>query len=281
MSSGGLGLRAITATVFVLVMLGGVFGGKIAFIVLFGFVGSMCLWEFMGLTFPEDTPQNFFRQTMGLGLGMLPYLWICSVNLGLMPAECQVPFALTFFPILFMPFVYELSQGNTTAFNQVGFIFLGVLYIGIPFALLNATAFLGGSFSNKAVLSLLLLTWTNDTAAYLVGSRFGRTQLFPKISPKKTWEGFLGGAIMSLIVAFSLQKVLKVYRWQDWIALTLIVVIFGAIGDLVESIFKRSKNIKDSGSLLPGHGGFMDRFDAFIFMLPFAAAYLFWIGYNK
>lgn len=276
-----LGQRAITASVFVLVMLGGVFGGKIAFIVLFGLVGSMCLWEFMGLTFPEETPQNFFRQTMGLGLGMLPYLWISSVNLGLMPAECQVPFALTFFSILFMPFVYELSQGNTTAFNQVGFIFLGVLYIGIPFALLNATAFLGGSFSNKAVLSLLLLTWTNDTAAYLVGSRFGRTQLFPKISPKKTWEGFLGGAIMSLVVAFSLQKVLKVYRWQDWIALTLIVVIFGAIGDLVESIFKRSKNIKDSGSLLPGHGGFMDRFDAFIFMLPFAAAYLFWIGYNK
>lgn len=276
-----LGKRASTATVFVLVMLGGVFGGPIAFILLFGTITAMCLWEFMGLAFPEDTPQNFFRQTMGLGLGLLPYLWTSAVNLELIPQPCQIPFALTFFPILFLPFIYELAQGNTSAFQQVGFIFLGVVYIGIPFALLNATAFVTGHFSNLAVLSLLLLTWTNDTAAYLFGSRLGRHLLFPKISPKKTWEGFLGGATMTFLVALALFNLLQVYRWRDWMVITAIVVVFGTTGDLVESIFKRSINIKDSSTLLPGHGGFMDRFDGFIFMLPFAAAYFFWISYPK
>jgi len=274
---GGLRLRVITAVFFVLIMLGGVFGGKIPFVVLFGVINGMCLWEFTGLTFPEETRSNLIRRSIGVGLGLLPYCWLSSLNLGLIAQDCWLPMMLTFFPLLFLPFVYEISEGNTQAFHQVGFIFLTVLYIGVPFTLLNAIAFIGPQFSFHIPLGLMLMTWTSDTSAYFVGSKFGKTLLLPKISPKKTWEGSGGAAFFTLIVAWGLWRLFPELGLQHWVVLGLIVVIFGSIGDLVESSFKRGINIKDSSDLLPGHGGFLDRFDGFMFQIPFSTAYLFWV----
>ena len=274
---GGLRLRVITATVFVLIMLGGVFGGKIPFVLLFGTITGMCLWEFTGLTFHEETRSNLIRRSIGVGLGLLPYLWLSGFNLGFIPDDCWLPMLLTFFPLLFLPFVYELSEGNTQSFHQVGFIFLTVLYIGVPFSLLNAIAFIDSDFSFHIPLGLMLMTWTSDTSAYLVGSKLGKTPLFPKISPKKTWEGSMGAAVFTLIVAWGLWRLFPELALMHWMVLGVIVIIFGSIGDLVESSFKRGFNIKDSSDLLPGHGGFLDRFDGFMFQLPFSAAYLFWI----
>lgn len=269
--------RVITAVFFVLVMLGGVFGGKIPFILLFGVITGLCLWEFTGLTFSADTRQDLIRRSIGLGLGLLPYAWLSALNLGIIPYDCWLPMLLSFFPLLFLPFVYELSQGNTQAFHQVGFIFLTTLYIGVPFTLLIAIAFMGSEFSFHIPLGLMLMTWTSDTSAYLVGSKLGKTPLFPKISPKKTWEGSIGAATFTLIVAWGLWRLFPELAFVHWLVLGMIVIIFGSIGDLVESSFKRGINIKDSSALLPGHGGFLDRFDGFMFQLPFSAAYLFWI----
>ncbi|MEO0775984.1 MAG: phosphatidate cytidylyltransferase, partial [Bacteroidota bacterium] len=126
----------------------------------------------------------------------------------------------------------------------------------------------------NTVFGLLLLTWSNDTAAYLVGSRIGKTPLFPRISPKKTWEGSLGGVVITFLIAFLISQWFREHSTKQWLVLAGIVAIFGSTGDLVESMLKRSENIKDSGNLLPGHGGVLDRFDAFIFLLPFATAYL-------
>jgi phosphatidate cytidylyltransferase len=274
---GGLRLRVITAVFFVLIMLGGVFGGKIPFLLLFGFINGMCLWEFTGLIFSEDNRQNLIRRSIGVALGWLPYAWLSALNLGIIPDDCWLPMLLTFFPLLFLPFVFELSQGNTQAFQAVGFIFLTTIYIGVPFALLNALAFIGSGFSFHIPLGLMLMTWTSDTSAYLVGSKLGKTPLFPKISPKKTWEGSLGAAFFTLIVAWGLWRLFPELGFQHWLVLGIIVIVFGSIGDLVESSFKRGINIKDSSALLPGHGGFLDRFDGFMFQLPFSAAYLFWV----
>lgn len=274
---GGLRLRVITAVFFVLIMLGGVFGGKIPFLLLFGVINGMCLWEFTGLTFPEDNRPDLIRRSIGVALGLLPYAWLSALNLGIIPDDCWLPMLLTFFPLLFLPFVFELSQGNTQAFQAVGFIFLTTMYIGVPFALLNAIAFIGSGFSFHIPLGLMLMTWTSDTSAYLVGSKLGKTPLFPKISPKKTWEGSLGAAFFTLIVAWGLWRLFPELDFQHWLVLGIIVIVFGSIGDLVESSFKRGINIKDSSTLLPGHGGFLDRFDGFMFQLPFSAAYLFWV----
>lgn len=276
---GGLRQRVITAVFFVLIMLGGVFGGKIPFVALFAAITGMCLWEFTGLTFPEDNRINTIRRSIGVGLGLLPYLWVSALNLGIIPDECWIPMLITFFPLMSLPFLFELSHANTRGFHQVAFIFLTILYIGVPFALLNAIAFIGGGFSFHIPLGLMLMTWTSDTSAYLVGSVFGRTPLFPKISPKKTREGSIGAAIFTSIVAWGLWRLFPELEFRHWLVLGLMVFVFGTFGDLVESSFKRGINIKDSSDLLPGHGGFLDRFDGFMFQLPFSAAYLFWI-YN-
>jgi phosphatidate cytidylyltransferase len=275
--SSALRTRMLTGFVFVVVMLAGMWTGALPFTLLFGVIAAACLWEFTGLVFPGDHSKDLLRRAIGLGLGLLPYCWLSALNMGWIAKECWLPMLLTFFPLLFLPFVFELFQGNTHAFQQVGFIFLGVLYIGIPFTLVNALAFSGAHFSNVLVFGLIILTWSNDSWAYLVGSKIGRTPLFPAVSPKKTWEGTLGGGLLTLLMAYVLSLFFPQIAIIHWIIIGLIVVIFGSIGDLVESIFKRGQNIKDSGSLLPGHGGFLDRFDAFMFMVPFAAAYWFWV----
>jgi len=152
-----------------------------------------------------------------------------------------------------------------------------MVYIGTPFALVDFIAFDGEHFFANTVFGLLLLTWINDTAAYLVGSQIGKNKLFPRISPKKTWEGSIGGGVFTLILAASLSWLFEEQSMIEWIILGGIVIIFGSIGDLIESMLKRSYKVKDSGTLLPGHGGFLDRFDAFIFLVPFASAYLLWV----
>ena len=126
------------------------------------------------------------------------------------------------------------------------------------------------------IFGVLLLIWSNDTGAYLVGSQLGRHKLMPRISPKKTWEGFVGGVIIAQLIGWAISTYIKDFSLQDWLIIAGITSVFGTMGDLVESMLKRSFDVKDSGSLLPGHGGFLDRFDAFIFLLPFVAAYMLW-----
>jgi phosphatidate cytidylyltransferase len=184
---------------------------------------------------------------------------------------------ILFFPFVFLAFIHELYARSPQPFANVAFLVLGMVYIGVPFAMLHFIAFQGEHFHADTVLGLLLLTWSNDTAAYLVGSRFGHRLFFPRISPKKTWEGFLGAAAITLLAAWPISRLFSDPALRHWLALAVIVVVFGTVGDLVESMLKRSFARKDSGILLPGHGGMLDRFDAFIFLLPYATAYLLWI----
>ena len=119
------------------------------------------------------------------------------------------------------------------------------------------------------------MNWVNDSGAYVVGSLIGKTPLYPRISPNKTWEGTLGGVFFCLVTGYIFSLYYTMLSTVDWMVLGAITAIFGSLGDLIESMLKRSVDKKDSGNLLPGHGGMLDRFDAFIFLLPFAAAYLY------
>ena len=166
-------------------------------------------------------------------------------------------------------FIFELYQKNKIPFENVGKTILGVMYVALPLSLLMVVLFENHQYRPNLLLGIFLLIWSNDTFAYLVGSQIGKNKLFPRISPGKTWEGTIGGGICTLIVAFLLSLIFKEIELKDWMAIGLIAAVFGTIGDLVESMLKRSKGVKDSGNFMPGHGGALDRFDAFIFVLPF------------
>ena len=166
-----------------------------------------------------------------------------------------------------------------TAYSQI--------YVALPFALVNMIAFFRGQFTPVLVLSLFVFIWVNDSFAYLTGSLFGRHRLFERVSPKKSWEGFIGGNLFALAAAY-LMSVLdqplsnllvgndgsSLELWQ-WFVFAQIVVVFGTFGDLVESLLKRTLGVKDSGAAIPGHGGWLDRFDSLMFAAPVVACYLY------
>ena len=268
--------RALTAIVFVVVMMGGVYLHPYTFVGLFGLITGLSVWEYLNLALEETkSRRDINRKFLGLILGITPFILVALHQLDFVQHEAYT-WCATFLmlPLVFLAFVYELYTASEKPFANIGILILGMVYIGIPFTLLLLIGFLNHIFSPNIVFGLLAMTWMNDTGAYLVGSQIGKTKLFPRISPGKTWEGSTGGVVVTFIVAYLLSLLFTDLRLMDWLILAAIVSLFGSIGDLVESMLKRSLKIKDSGNLLPGHGGILDRFDAFIFLLPFAAAYL-------
>ena len=171
-------------------------------------------------------------------------------------------------------FIKLYKKTDLKPFTSIAYTFLGILYVAIPFSLLHVIAFCTGNYQFEIVTGILLLTWASDTGGYFTGTLFGRTKLFLRISPKKSWEGFVGGALLTLLIAFLLSEFIVILPLWKWLTIGILTVIAGTYGDLVESLFKRSINIKDSGESLPGHGGFLDRFDALLLSLPFIAAFL-------
>ena len=170
--------------------------------------------------------------------------------------------------------------------NNWAYTMLPQLYIALPFSMLNVLAFpQAGSYSFVLPLSVFVFLWMNDTGAYLCGSLLGRHKLFPRVSPGKSWEGSIGGGLLVVGIAILVWYLLNTYvpeqanlnMWQ-WAGLGLTVVVFGTWGDLVESLLKRTLGIKDSGNILPGHGGMLDRFDSSLLAIPAAVVYLFTIS---
>ncbi|MBC7485390.1 MAG: phosphatidate cytidylyltransferase, partial [Cytophagaceae bacterium] len=143
-----------------------------------------------------------------------------------------------------------------------------------PLALFSSTAFIHGSYDAGIVMGILLLLWANDIGGYIGGVLFGKHKLFERVSPKKTWEGSAGGALFSIGITWACAYFFPSLLWRDWFILSLLIIVFGSIGDLVESLFKRSLSVKDSGNLIPGHGGFLDRFDGLFIASPFLILYL-------
>jgi len=266
----GLWRRLVTAVIFVIIMAAGHYTGPYTFAALFLIIAAGCLWEFLGLTLDLHTRRDKIRKVFGVVLGLLPFVLVTVLKLmKITDPEYFIAIAgIMFSPMVFTIFIYELYSHSKEPFANIAFMILGLFYIGIPFALVNFIAFDGDDFR------LLVLTWVNDTGAYLTGSLIGKTPLFPRISPKKTWEGSTGGLITTLLIGWTLSFIFDDIPVTQWLGLAVIVGIFGGLGDLVESMLKRSVGVKDSGDLLPGHGGLLDRFDAFIFVVPFAAAYL-------
>jgi len=184
---------------------------------------------------------------------------------------------LLVFP-LWALFLFVLFNKYKDPFNKVAVYLLIALYISLPMFSLNLLAFSEGAYNPYLLISFFVMVWINDTGAYLVGVNLGKRRLFERISPKKSWEGFWGGLVLTVFVAYLLHLWIEQGSVILWLTSGFMVSVFATLGDLVESMLKRSVNIKDSGKLLPGHGGFLDRFDGALFAAPVMSVLFYLFG---
>ena len=218
---------------------------------------------------------EFYRLT-GLD-GMLPLKYIGSLNailiflLSFMVEKgiLSPTFYFVIFPSIALIFLIKLYKKEKKPFTNIAYTLLGIIYVGLPFALMNITVYADGGYNYQIIIGILLLLWASDTGGYIAGVLFGRTKLFERISPKKSWEGMIGSFILAMVIATFLGKYFSVMTWYQWYLVAVIMVVAGTYGDLIESLFKRSIEIKDSGTSLPGHGGFLDRLDGLLISIPF------------
>ena len=175
-------------------------------------------------------------------------------------------------PIVCLSALY--SSKSMDAIKNVSVTFFGILYISLPLSLMNFIVFEGGEYDSIFLLSIFIFLWASESAAYIGGSLFGKTKLFFSVSPMKTWEGVISGFFINLLIAYFLHIFLDIYSFLFWALFSFVVLVAGIFGDLFESLIKRNFNMKDSGNKLPGHGGFLDRFDSFFFVVPYVYFYL-------
>jgi phosphatidate cytidylyltransferase len=196
---------------------------------------------------------------------------------------------LVLIPMMLIIMVIELYRKQKKPFDSLAHTFFSVLYTAIPFSMFPFSAFLRTGlnsilphenivFSPGIIIGFFLLLWANDTGAYLSGISFGKHKMMERISPKKTWEGFIGGIIAAILAAWLLSGWLGVVDKIHWVVIALIISVAGTYGDLVESMLKRSLGVKDSGTIMPGHGGFLDRFDSAIISFPLVYLFISLLG---
>ena len=272
-------VRTITGVIFVAAIVASFLRPE-AMVLLFSIVTGLTIWEFCGLVNDRgDVTVNRFICTVAGVYFFYAMTYFCSdVYGGMAKSVVFIPYLVTIVYLL----VAELYLEQEDPIHDWAYTMLSQMYIALPFSLLNVLAFTAApngsvSFNTLLPLSVFVFLWVNDSGAYCVGSLLGRHKLFPRISPGKSWEGSIGGAVFVLAAAYAISYFFDggMLTTMQWLGLGLVVVVFGTWGDLVESLFKRTLGIKDSGSILPGHGGMLDRFDSSLLAIPAAVIYLY------
>jgi phosphatidate cytidylyltransferase len=248
--------------------------GPWTYYLVFLIITFFSLWEFYKLSGLDGmVPQKTFGTFLGVVIFSLSFF----IEMG----KISYRYYFLIFPL--MAFVYMIKlykRFERKPFTNIAYTFLGLFYVAAPFALLNIAAFENGNYNYQIMFGCLFILWASDTGAYFAGTYLGKSKLFERISPKKSWEGFFGGALLAMAFAIGLPYFFEsidqpsYLSLTNWIIVGLIIIIGGTFGDLVESLLKRSIEIKDSGDALPGHGGFLDRFDGLLISAPFIVAYL-------
>jgi len=275
--------RAITGFFFIIVMLASVSLGDYVFGAFYLLLCLFCLYEFYGLNIKSGIEPN---RVAGFATVVLIYSGFAILNytglyaLPTLSGRNWGYVLLFLLPLSFSAiFIQELFKISASPFTNIAYTLAGIVFVCVPFTFFHALAYIkiGAEHSLHIPLGFLLMLWANDTGAYLVGRAIGRTKLFERHSPKKTWEGFIGGVLISAGVGFIISIYFKELPWNQWVSIAIIIGCFGTMGDLVESMFKRSISIKDSGGILPGHGGLLDRFDGFLMAAPIVYTYLYFV----
>ena len=277
-------VRTLSGAVLLLVILGAMWVGYYGYLTLLLFITVAGTWEFYSLAKAKG-----YEPQRSLGVAMATLFYVAAAMISIMAVDGVKQFAdndtitmlvaiLAIVIILFVAvvFVAEIFRNRTTPIANISTTIAGVGYVALPMALMTVMPMLiGGNGDWRAIYFLfyLFLVWGNDIFAYLAGVTMGRHKMCERLSPKKSWEGFVGGVLGSLAVGAVGAAVLD-KSYVVWMGLALIVSLSSVVGDLVESMFKRDAGVKDSGNIIPGHGGILDRFDAFIISVPFAFVYI-------
>ena len=275
-------VRTITGILFVAVVVCSFLRPQ-AMVLLFALITGLTIWEFTGLV--NDREKVTVNRLISTVAGVYFFFAVAGFSSDLTPSAVFIPYLVSIIYLM----VAELYLKNEDPIHDWAYTMMAQLYIALPFSLLNTLAFHLTpqslvTYDAVLPLSVFVFLWMNDTGAYLCGSLLGKHKLFPRISPGKSWEGSIGGGILVIAIAVLVWYLTEQYQLNqlglsaiEWAGLGLTVVIFGTWGDLVESLFKRTLGIKDSGNILPGHGGMLDRFDSSLLAIPAAVVYLYTI----
>ena len=272
-------IRTITGIIFVAAIVASFLRPE-AMVLLFSIVTGLTIWEFTGLVNQraDVTVNRFISTVAGVYLFYAMTYYCSDIYAGVAKSVVFIPYLVTIVYLL----VAELYLKQQDPIQDWAYTMLAQMYISLPFSLLNVLAFNATNnglvaFNPILPLSVFVFLWVNDSGAYCVGSLIGKHKIFPRISPAKSWEGSIGGAVFVLAAAYAISYFIdqNMLTMPEWLGLGLVVVVFGTWGDLVESLFKRTLGIKDSGDILPGHGGMLDRFDSSLLAIPAAVIYLY------
>lgn len=273
-------VRTITGVIFVAAVVSG-FINPNAMVLLFSIITGLTIWEFTGIV--NDSSRASVNRFICTVAGIYFFLAMTGYNSGITPSGVFIPYLITLVYLL----IAELYVKADDPIANWAYTMMSQLYIALPFSLLNVLAFSQTEngipvYNYLLPLSVFVFLWINDSGAYCSGSLLGKHKLFPRISPAKSWEGSIGGAVLTMAAAAGISVFLENKGYDtagmnvaEWIGLALVIVVFGTWGDLVESLFKRTIGIKDSGNILPGHGGMLDRFDSSLLAIPAAVVYLY------
>lgn len=258
-------IRSLTGLLFATMIIGSIILGQVPQAIVFGLFVLIGLHEYF-THFSKNTNPKIFYSSIAIGITAYTLLILDGIN------HISFPF-FTIIPVLFLVFsALQLWMKSSNPLQDISHLFFAFGYLIYPmFLFVNLNS--SGTDGYKEVVALFVLIWTNDSLAYITGWLFGRTKLFERISPKKTWEGTIGGLLGAILAGYLIGNYLIPNTTVYWMICAVIIAPCAIFGDLLESLFKRSVNVKDSGKILPGHGGVLDRFDAAIFAIPF---YMLW-----
>ncbi|MBC8045293.1 MAG: phosphatidate cytidylyltransferase [Fimbriimonadaceae bacterium] len=283
--------RFITSVIGAAVLITGMVWNEYSLIIVLFLISVLVHWEYLRNVSKLKGGSNSFEYILSLGIGTILFFFVVAPFFSIRFYNMANEFSFNIIvPLISFFFIYELFAKRDNSFINIGLNIIGMLYCVVPFAMLlsiplypitrikysnipEELVFVEGN-PQYFVLGYFLIVWTYDVMAYFIGRGIGKHKLFERISPKKTWEGFIGGFIFSIGMAILVGQYLEFLTIVNWITIAIIISIFGTLGDLIESMLKRSLQLKDSSNILPGHGGFLDRFDSTLIAAPFIWLYV-------
>ena len=257
--------RSISGLVYAIIFISAILFSKESYIALMAVFSTLCVFEFSRILKSKNVIPYVF---------LIGFMYLSTIEVPVIFTNYLIGFSFSGLLILLYLLI---STKPIRSDNLAQKIFLQIIYLIVPFYFLIKLPFIENNYHPNIIIYIILMIWTNDSFAFIVGKNFGKHKLFESVSPKKTIEGFIGGLLFAVIAGFLIGKYSNSFPIFNWIIIAVIVAVFGSLGDLVESKFKRQAKIKDSGTIMPGHGGLLDRLDSLFFLAPFVYLYIHYI----